>query len=67
MSWALRSVGHRSPGLHAEALALAQTLQTFASAPARWIGRDTLRDLSRPAVLALATRKAAKKAPKRPA
>ncbi|MBK9647631.1 MAG: DNA alkylation repair protein [Deltaproteobacteria bacterium] len=67
VSWALRSVGHRSPGLHAEALALAQTLQTSASAPARWIGRDTLRDLSRPAVLALATRKAAKKAPKRPA
>jgi 3-methyladenine DNA glycosylase AlkD len=62
VSWALRSIGHRSPGLHAEALALAQTLRESESAPARWIGRDAQRDLNRPAVLALATRKAAKKA-----
>ena len=65
VSWALRSVGHRSPGLHAEALALAQTLTSSERATARWIGRDAQRDLNRPAVLALVTRKAAKKATKK--
>ena len=63
VSWALRSVGHRSPGLHAEALALAQSLTERKSASARWIGRDALRDLSRPQVLALVTRKASKRRP----
>ena len=66
VSWALRSIGHRSPDLHTSALALAETLKLSERAPARWIGRDAQRDLSRPAVLALVTRKATKRATKRP-
>lgn len=65
VSWALRSVGHRGPALHTEAIQLAETLATASSASARWIGRDALRDLRRPQVLALVTRKAAPKAPRR--
>jgi len=51
VNWALRSVGQRSPALHTAALALARRLAA-ASAPApRWVGKDALRDLSRPLVL----------------
>ncbi len=50
VSWALRSVGSRSAPLHAAALDLARRLAASESAPARWIGKDTLNDLNRPLV-----------------
>jgi 3-methyladenine DNA glycosylase AlkD len=60
VSWALRVVGRRSPELHAGSLALARCLAESDSAPARWIGRDALRDLAKPSVV----RKLASKQPK---
>ncbi len=51
VSWALRGVGHRSPGLHAAAVALAQRLAASPQPAARWVGKDALRDLTRPAVV----------------
>ena len=50
VSWTLRSIGTRSPALHAAALALATRLASSADAAPRWIGTDVLRDLSRPLV-----------------
>jgi 3-methyladenine DNA glycosylase AlkD len=50
VSWALRHLGRRSPALYAESIALAERLAASDVASARWIGRDALRDLSKPAV-----------------
>jgi len=50
VSWALRGIGHRNLPLHAAALAVAQRLAASASATPRWVGKDALRDLTRPAV-----------------
>jgi len=49
VSWALRGIGHRSPGLRQEALTVAARLAESADSTARWIGRDAIRDLSRQA------------------
>ena len=57
VSWALRRIGHRSRGLHAAAVASAARLAASESAPCRWVGKDTLRDLQRPAVRARLARK----------
>lgn len=51
VSWALRGIGHRSAALHTEAVALARRLAASEDAAARWVGKDALRDLTRPAVL----------------
>jgi 3-methyladenine DNA glycosylase AlkD len=51
VSWALRRVGRRSPSLHEKSVALARRLADSAEPSARWIGRDALRDLGKPAVL----------------
>jgi len=51
VSWALRMVGRRSLRLHAESLALARRLSESDERAARWIGRDALRDLGKPAVV----------------
>lgn len=51
VSWALRSIGHRSHALHAEAVAMAKRLSTSPHATNRWIGKDALKDLTRPKVL----------------
>ena len=51
VSWALRGIGMRSPNLHAASIALARRLAESTSASARWIGKDALRDLSRPLVI----------------
>jgi 3-methyladenine DNA glycosylase AlkD len=62
VSWALRMVGRRSRGLHAASVALARRLAASTEASARWIGRDAVRDLTKPAVaakLAAKTRPAA--------
>ena len=50
VSWALRSIGHRSPALHTAACDLAATLARSDDATARWVGRDVWRDLRRPTV-----------------
>jgi 3-methyladenine DNA glycosylase AlkD len=49
VSWALRSIGRRTPALRTACLELSEQLAASASAPARWIGRDAIRDLSRAA------------------
>ena len=50
VSWALRGMGSRSAPLHAAVLELARQLAASEGSPARWIGKDTLRDLNRPLV-----------------
>jgi 3-methyladenine DNA glycosylase AlkD len=50
VSWALRGIGHRSAGLHTAAIDLAQRLAGSPDAAPRWVGKDVLRDLSRPSV-----------------
>ncbi|MEY2935797.1 MAG: hypothetical protein RL033_6546 [Pseudomonadota bacterium] len=51
VSWALKGVGGRGPELHAAALSLAQRLAQSEDATARWVGKDALRDLAKPAAL----------------
>jgi 3-methyladenine DNA glycosylase AlkD len=51
VSWALRAIGHRNLSLHAAASDLAARLARSDDATARWVGKDTLRDLQRPAVV----------------
>lgn len=51
VSWGLRGVGRRSPALHEAAVALAKRLSSSTSATARWIGKDALKDITRPAVI----------------
>lgn len=50
VSWALRAVGRRSPALHTAGVKLARKLAASADPAARWVGRDALRELLRPAV-----------------
>jgi 3-methyladenine DNA glycosylase AlkD len=45
VSWALRQIGKRNRSLHAAALAEAERILALASASARWIARDALREL----------------------
>lgn len=47
VSWALRAVGKRNPKLKSAAITLAQRLATSTQAPARWVGKDALRDLKK--------------------
>jgi 3-methyladenine DNA glycosylase AlkD len=51
VSWALRGTGRRNAPLHAAAMAVARRLAESADAAARWVGRDALRDLSKPAIV----------------
>lgn len=48
VSWALRRIGTRNAALHRASVALARRLATSTDASARWIGKDALRDLTRP-------------------
>lgn len=50
VSWALRMVGRRNLRLHKASVALARELAESASVSTRWVGRDALRDLTRPMV-----------------
>jgi 3-methyladenine DNA glycosylase AlkD len=50
VSWALRSVGARNSTLHKKSLELAKRLAESSNPAARWVGKDTLRDLTRPIV-----------------
>lgn len=60
VSWALRVVGRRSPALNASAVALARRLAASADPPARWVGRDALRDLTSAVVARTLARQRAK-------
>jgi len=51
VSWALRHIGHRSAKLHTAAVKTATRLSKSSDATERWVGKDALRDLLRPAVL----------------
>jgi 3-methyladenine DNA glycosylase AlkD len=51
VSWALRHIGHRSAPLHAAAVKTATRLAKSEHATKRWVGKDALRDLLRPAVV----------------
>jgi 3-methyladenine DNA glycosylase AlkD len=50
VSWALRMIGRHSLALHAESVALAERLIESGDTPARWVGKDVLKDLLKPAV-----------------
>ena len=50
VSWALRSIGGRSPALNAASIRLATRLSKSADAGERWVGKDVLRDITRPLV-----------------
>jgi 3-methyladenine DNA glycosylase AlkD len=56
VSWALRRIGHRSRALHAAAVSAARRLAASDVPSCRWVGKDTLRDLERPAVRAKVAR-----------
>jgi 3-methyladenine DNA glycosylase AlkD len=51
VSWALRSIGTRNERLHAQALRVAHQLAASPDRTERWVGRDAVKDLSRPLVL----------------
>lgn len=51
VSWALRAIGQRSAALNAAAVAMAKRLTASTDSAAQWVGRDALRDITRPAVL----------------
>lgn len=51
VSWALRHIGHRNARSHAAAVKTATKLSKSEDATERWVGRDALRDITRPAVL----------------
>ena len=48
VSWALRRIGTRNKKLHAESLAVARRLSVSDDPSARWVGKDAVRDLTRP-------------------
>jgi len=50
VSWAMRSTGNRSHALHRATIAAARRLIASPDSTSRWIGRDVVRDLSRPIV-----------------
>jgi 3-methyladenine DNA glycosylase AlkD len=51
VSWALRHLGHRNAALHAAAIKTATKLSRSDHATERWVGKDALRDITRPLVL----------------
>jgi len=51
VSWALRHLGHRNAALHAAAMKVATKLSKSEDATERWVGKDALRDITRPIVL----------------
>jgi len=51
VSWALRHLGHRNAALHAGAVKTATKLSKSENATERWVGKDALKDITRPAVI----------------
>jgi 3-methyladenine DNA glycosylase AlkD len=58
VSWALRGIGNRSRALNAAALTTARRLARSKPSSCRWVGKDALRDLTRPIVRARLIRRA---------
>jgi 3-methyladenine DNA glycosylase AlkD len=52
VSWALRQIGKRSSGLNSRAVRTAEQIERIDSRAARWVARDTLRELRSDAVQA---------------
>ena len=50
VSWALRSIGQRNARLNTVSIETAERLARSSDAAARWVGKDVLRDLTRPMV-----------------
>ena len=48
VSWALRAVGRRSRALNGAAVRVARRLADSPDQAARWVGKDALRELTRP-------------------
>ncbi len=57
VNWALRDIGKRNAVLHAAAVELAQRCAARTETPARWIGKDALRELRHPKVIERVERK----------
>jgi 3-methyladenine DNA glycosylase AlkD len=57
VNWALRGIGERNLYLHQAASDMAANLAASPLKSARWIGKDALRKLSSPAVLARLARR----------
>lgn len=51
VSWALRGIGRRNKVLHQASSALAHKLAASEHPTERWVGKDVLRDITRPMVL----------------
>jgi len=51
VSWALRAIGGRNAELHAAAITVAKRLAESEEPTPRWIGKDALRDLTRPLIV----------------
>lgn len=51
VSWALRALGRRNAALNAAAVAVARRLAASPEPAARWVGKDALRDITKPAVV----------------
>jgi 3-methyladenine DNA glycosylase AlkD len=52
VNMALRAIGKRNLALHAAALATAERLANSTDAAARWVGKDAMRELRGPSVIA---------------
>jgi 3-methyladenine DNA glycosylase AlkD len=52
VSWALRQIGKRSPGLNAKAIRTAERIGRIDARASRWISRDVLRELRSDAIRA---------------
>ena len=46
VSWALRAVGRRNAALNTASVKVARRLADSSEAPARWVGKDALRELT---------------------
>jgi 3-methyladenine DNA glycosylase AlkD len=57
VSWALRHLGHRNAALHAAAVSTATKLSKSQNATERWVGKDALRDITRPNVISKVKKK----------
>lgn len=62
VSWALRGIGTRSVALRTASIALAERLAASPDPTTRWVGKDAMRDLTRPIVAKRAAAKDAKRA-----
>jgi 3-methyladenine DNA glycosylase AlkD len=64
VSWALRSVGSRSPDLHRACIELSTRLAASSNSAERWVGKDALKDLSRQLVKDRVERKEKRREPR---